>query len=75
MKIKNDYYTLKKVVEVISKIAVSVRTEGDIHSRLALILSDKTLLLSMDAGREKQSNEYLSFIHTYGKINFIRIYM
>ena len=29
----------------------------------------------MDAGREKQSNEYLSFIHTYGKINFIRIYM
>ena len=29
----------------------------------------------MDAGREKQSNEYLSFIHTYGKINLIRIYM
>lgn len=45
----------KKVVEVISKIAVSVRTEGDIHSLLASILSDKTLVLSMDAGREKQS--------------------
>ena len=44
----------KKVVEVISKIAVSVRTEGDIHSLLASILSDKTLVLSMDAGREKQ---------------------
>ncbi len=71
--IKNDYYTLKKVVEVISKCGFS-KNWGDIPL-LASILSDKTLVLSMDAGREKQFNEYLSFIHTYGKINFINLYM
>jgi len=64
VKIKNDYYTLKKVVEVNSKIAVPVRTEGDIHSLLASILSDKTLVLSMDAGREKAIQRILIF-YTY----------